>query len=89
MKTTVTVTELDPALVPALRLSETLPCDIEHGTGSMRVLQDKDLRSIGYIVEKTNPGDAWESLEPRFFLTTSFNEAVNLLKAEYGQLPAP
>lgn len=53
----------------------------------MRVLQDKALRSVGYIVEKTNPSDAWDSLEPRFFLTTSFTEAVELLKSDYSELP--
>jgi len=53
----------------------------------MRVLQDKELHSIGYMVEKTNPGNAWDSLDPRFFLTTSFSEAVDLLKAEFNDLP--
>lgn len=87
MKTTTSVREIDQALVPALRLSETLPCDVEQGSGSMRVLQDKTLHSIGYIVEKTNPGDAWDSLDPRFFLTTSLSEALDLLKADFSALP--
>ena len=87
MNTKTTVREIDKALVPALRLSEALPCDLEHATGSLRVLLDKSQQTVGFIVEKTNLGDAWESLDPRFFLTTSMSEAMDLLRSDYSDLP--
>lgn len=88
MKTLSATIEINPALVPALRISETLPSDLEHASGNLHALQDKTQQAVGYLVEKTDPDDAWDALEPRFFVTPSFREALDLVQMKFADLPA-
>ena len=83
-----TAMEINKPLVEALRMSEPLPNIHDVGVGTIRLLYAEHFRPVGYLVEKIVQDDAWESLEPRFFLTTSHAEAMELLAAPYDQLPA-
>jgi hypothetical protein len=79
--------EIEKPLVAALRMSEALPNTNEHGTGSLHVLYGEHYRPVGYLVEKVNLEDKWDSLEPRCFITTSHDEAVRLLAVHPRDLP--
>jgi hypothetical protein len=83
-----TAIEINKPLVAALRMSEPLPNIHDVGVGAIRLLYAEQYHPIGYMVEKYAQEDAWESLEPRFFLTTSHAEAMELLAVPYEQLPA-
>jgi len=80
--------EIDKPLVAALRMSEALPDTHDAGSGSLHVLYGEHYRPVGYLVEKVAVDDAWESTEPRFFITTSHGEAVKLLQTPFKELPA-
>lgn len=80
--------EISKPLVAALRMSEALPETHDDGSGHLHVLYGEHYRPVGYLVEKIAVDDAWESTEPRFFITTSHSEAVNLLHTLYKELPA-
>lgn len=83
-----TAIEINKPLVDALRMSEALPNTQSHGTGNLHLLYGEHYRPVGYLVEKVNPADHWESLDPRFFLTTSHEEAIKLLTMAPSELPA-
>ena len=78
--------EINRPLVAALRMSEALPNTHEHGAGNLHVLYGDQYRPVGYLVEKIANDDAWESLDPRFFITTSHSEAMNLLATPFAEL---
>ncbi len=80
--------EIYRPLVAALRMSEALPNTEENGAGKLHLLYGEQYRPIGYLVEKTALEDNWESLDPRFFMTTSHAEALRLLNTPFAQLPA-
>lgn len=80
--------EIQRPLVAALRMSEALPNTHENGAGNLHVLYADQYRPIGYLVEKISNDDAWESLDPRFFITTSHAEAMRLLALPFAELPA-
>jgi hypothetical protein len=81
-----TAIEIYRPLVAALRMSEALP-NTEASGGTLHVLYGEQYRPIGYLVEKTNLDDNWESQDPRFFLTDSHAEAVRLLSVPFAELP--
>ena len=81
--------EIDKPLVTALRMSEALPNTHEEGSGKMHVLYGEHYRPVGYLVEKVAVENPWDSLDPRFFITTSHTEAIHLLTVSYGELSAP
>lgn len=83
-----TIIEIGSPLVPALRLSGALPNTGDHGAGKLHLLLDATNHPVGYMVEKIALEDAWESLDPRFFLTTSHREALQYLAVPYSELPA-
>lgn len=83
-----TAIEISRPLVAALRMSEPLPNIQDSGVGTLRVLYAEQYHPIGYLVEKIAREDAWESLEPRYFLTTSHTEALQVLAAPFAELPA-
>jgi hypothetical protein len=83
-----TTIEISKPLVGALRMSEPLPNIEEGGNGALRLLYAEQDRPIGYLVEKNARDDAWESLEPRFFITTSHHEALQLLAIPFAEQPA-
>ena len=83
-----TAIEINKPLVAALRMSEALPNIPDVGNGSLHVLYAEQYQPIGYPVEKNAHDDAWESLEPRFFITTSHAEALHLLAVPFVELPA-
>lgn len=83
-----TAIEIDKPLVAALRMSAALPNTQDHGTGTLHVLYGEHFVPVGYLVEKVNRADKWESLDPRFFITTSHEEAVQLLAMPTSGLPA-
>lgn len=80
--------EIDKPLVAALRKSEALPNTHEEGSGKIHVLYADGFRPVGYLVEKLCPEDHWESMDPRFFITTSHGEALRLLATAFADLPA-
>ena len=69
-------------------MSEALPNTHENGAGNLHILYGDQYRPIGYLVEKNNNEDAWETLDPRFFITTSHAEAMRLLSTPFPELPA-
>lgn len=79
--------EISKPLVAALRMSEALPNTQEIGSGNLHVLYGEHYAPVGYMIEKHTVEDAWESLEPRFFLTTSHAEAMRLLAMPFRELP--
>lgn len=79
--------EITKPLVAALRMSEALPNTQEIGSGSMYLLYREHYAPVGYMVEKHAIDDAWESLDPRFFITTSHAEANRLLATPFRELP--
>jgi hypothetical protein len=81
------VIEMDRTLMTALRMSEALPGTEGTGSGDLHILYNESLRPVGYLVEKRCVDDAWESLEPRCFITTSHAEALRLLAAPFRELP--
>jgi hypothetical protein len=83
-----TAIEINKPLVAALRMSEPLPNIQDVGTGTLRLLYAEQYRPIGYMIEKIARDDAWESLEPRYFITTSHAEALQLLAVPFQELPA-
>ncbi|HEX9782254.1 MAG TPA: hypothetical protein VGA56_05915 [Opitutaceae bacterium] len=83
-----TAIEIDKPLVAALRMSAALPNTQDHGTGSLHVLYGEHFVPVGYLVEKVNREDNWDSLDPRFFITTAHDEAVRLLAMPPSELPA-
>lgn len=83
-----TAIEINKPLVAALRMSDPLPNVLDAGTGTLRLLYAEQYRPIGYIVERIARDDAWESLEPRYFITTSHAEAMQLLAVPFPELPA-
>lgn len=83
-----TAIEIDKPLVAALRMSEALPNTHEQGVGKLHVLYGEHYRPVGYLVEKTALEDSWESLDPRYFITTSHAEAMQLLATPFAELPA-
>ncbi len=82
-----TTIEIEKPLVAALRMSEALPNTHQHGSGNLHVLYGDNFRPVGYLVEKVGVDDPWDSLDPRFFLTTSHPEAMRLLGATFSELP--
>ena len=58
-----------------------------QGPGGPHVLYGEHYRPIGYLVEKIAVDNPWDSLEPRFFLTTSHAEAMRLLATTLNDLP--
>ncbi len=82
-----TAIEINQPLVAALRMSDPLPNIQETGNGTLRLLYAEQYRPVGYLIEKHTREDAWESLEPRFFITTSHAEALHLLGLSFQQLP--
>lgn len=80
--------EITKPLVAALRMSEALPNTQELGSGILRVLYGEHYTPAGYLVEKRTTEDAWETLDPRFFITTSHAEAMRLLGLPFHELPA-
>jgi hypothetical protein len=80
--------EINRPLVAALRMSEALPNTHENGAGTLRILYGDQYRPVGYLVEKSTTEDAWESLDPRFFITTSHAEAMRLLSVPFAELPS-
>lgn len=83
-----TAIEISKPLVAALRMSDPLPNIQDVGNGSLRLLYAEQYRPVGYLIEKNAREDAWESLEPRFFITTSHPEALHLLAVPFAELPA-
>ena len=83
-----TAIEITKPLVAALRMSEALPNTQEIGSGNLHILYGEHYRPVGYLVEKLTVEDAWESLDPRFFITTSHAEANQLLATPFRELPA-
>ncbi|MBE2212380.1 MAG: hypothetical protein IAE82_00805 [Opitutaceae bacterium] len=79
--------EITKPLVAALRMSEALPNTQEMGSGNLRLLYGEHYTPVGYLVEKHTVDDAWESLDPRFFITTSHAEAMRLLATPFRELP--
>ncbi|MEZ5274844.1 MAG: hypothetical protein R3F07_00525 [Opitutaceae bacterium] len=79
--------EMDKSLVPALRMSEALPNTHDQGSGNLHILYGDHYHPIGYLVEKIGVDDPWDSLDPRFFLTTSHAEAIRLLGTAFKDLP--
>lgn len=82
------VIEMDKTLTKALRMSEALPGTEATGSGDLHILYNENQRPVGYLVEKRCLDDAWESLEPRCFITTSHAEAMRLLTLPFRELPA-
>jgi hypothetical protein len=82
------VIEMDRTLTKALRMSEALPGTEATGSADLHILYTESQRPVGYLVEKRCVDDAWESLEPRCFITTSHAEAMRLLALPFRQLPA-
>ena len=82
-----TAIEIYRPLVAALRMSEALP-NTEDAGGTLHVLYGEQYRPIGYLVEKINLEDNWESQDPRFFITDSHAEALRLLTLPLAELPA-
>ena len=80
--------EIDKPLVAALRISEALPNTHEEGSGKLHLLYAEQYRPIGYLVEKVAVENPWDSLDPRYFITTSHPEAIRLLTIPYGELSA-
>lgn len=80
--------EIDKPLVAALRISEALPNTHDEGSGRMHLLYGEHYRPVGYMVEKVAVENPWDSLDPRYFITTSHTEAIHLLTAAYSELPA-
>jgi hypothetical protein len=83
-----TTIEIDKPLVAALRTSEALPNTHEHGSGNLHILYGDHYHPVGYLVEKVAVDDPWDSLDPRFFITTSHAEALRLLATAVRELPA-
>lgn len=79
--------EISKPLVAALRMSEALPQTQEIGSGNLHLLYGEHYSPVGYMIEKHTVDDAWESLEPRFFLTPSHAEAMRLLATPFRELP--
>lgn len=82
-----TAIEINKPLVAALRMSEALPDTQDHGVGKLHVLYGEHYRPVGYLVEKMALEDSWESFDPRFFITTSHVDAVQLLGTPFAELP--
>lgn len=80
--------EITKPLVAALRKSEALPNTQDIGPGNLHVLYGEHYSPVGYLVEKSTVEDAWESLDPRFFITTSHAEAMRMLATPFRELPA-
>jgi len=80
--------EIDKPLVAALRVSEALPNTHEEGSGKMYLLYGEHYRPVGYLVEKVAVENPWDSLDPRYLITTSHTEAIHLLAVPYNELPA-
>jgi hypothetical protein len=80
--------EIDQPLVAALRISEALPNTHKEGSGKMHLLYAEHYRPIGYLVEKVAVENPWDSLDPRYFITTSHAEAIHLLTLPYSELSA-
>ncbi len=80
--------EINKPLVAALRMSEALPNTQEIGSGTLHILYGEHYTPIGYLVEKHAVDDAWEGLDPRFFITTSHAEAIHLLAVPFRELPS-
>lgn len=80
--------EIDKPLVAALRKSEALPNTHNEGSGKMYLLYADGFHPVGYMVEKLCPEDAWESMDPRFFITSSHGDALRLLATPFAELPA-
>jgi hypothetical protein len=83
-----TIVEIDKPLVAALRMSEALPNTQDNGSGRLHILYRDGYHPVGYLVEKIALADAWESQDPRFFITTSHAEALQMLAVPYAELPA-
>jgi hypothetical protein len=79
--------EIERPLVPALRMSDALPNTAEHGQGDLHILYGERDRPVGYLVRKSCVEDAWESLDPRFYITTSHSVAIRLLGTPFAELP--
>jgi hypothetical protein len=79
--------EMDKSLVAALRMSEALPNTHDLGTGNLHILYGDHYHPVGYLVEKIALDDPWDSLDPRFFVTTSHGEAIRLLGTSLKDLP--
>lgn len=82
-----TAIEIEKTLVAALRMSEALPNTNDQGQGSLHVLYGEHYHPVGYLVEKIAADNPWDSLDPRFFLTTSHAEALRLLATATTELP--
>jgi hypothetical protein len=80
--------EITKPLAAALRMSESLPNTQETGRGNLHVLYGEHYTPVGYLVEKIAVEDAWESLDPRYFITTSHADAIHLLAVPFAELPA-
>ena len=83
-----TAIEIEKPLVAALRMSEALPNTNEQGQGGLHVLYGEHYHPVGYLVEKITADNPWDSLEPRFFITTSHAEALRLLATAPTELPS-
>ena len=79
--------EITKPLVAALRMSEALPNTQDVGSGNLHLLYGEHYTPVGYLVQKYAVDDAWESLDPRFFITTSHAEAMHLLATPFRELP--
>ena len=82
------VIEISQPLASAFRMSEAFPNTENGGAGRIHLLFDEENRPVGYLVHRVNVGDAWETLDPRYFITTSHAEAVALLGIGFADLPA-
>lgn len=69
-------------------MSEALPNTQGEGTGRLHILYGDGFKPVGYMVEKICVTDAWESMDPRYFITTSHAEALRMLSLEFEELPA-
>jgi len=83
-----TAIEIYRPLVAALRMSESLPNTEDGGKGTLHVLYGEHYCPVGYLVEKTTLDDNWEGQDPRFFVTVSHGEAMQLLNLPFAELPA-
>ena len=82
-----TAIEIDKPLVAALRVSDALPNTHAEGSGKMHLLYGEHYQPVGYLVEKVAVENPWDSLDPRYFITTSHAEAIGLLEVAYSELP--
>jgi hypothetical protein len=82
------VTEIPQPLVAAFRVSEAFPNIENAGVGRIHLLFDGENCPVGYLVHKFSLGDSWENPDPRYFVTRSHAEALQLLTTPWEELSA-